>query len=1309
VPTPSHARPGTTVFVVVTTDEAWEEGLAGDGPRLQARQGDVVLPFTYASPGFHYTVGIGDPEGEYALELTASDARGNTAQGVPVPGGTFRVDRTKPSIGQDIRLIDTVRNVEASDDLRLNGSSVLEIRFTASEDLGLPSDRFSVTVGLREPDCQRDPDSPGDGGANPYAYACILQPPDPDDGEGVEVGLPVLIVLQDLAGNLAIGSRKVVYDRKSPRIVNAVGRYFPDARNVLQHVQSAKEGTQVRVTVVMDEPCQVALDTSLLRLRAVNGGQSFDIGLAPQMVVGEALSVMDFSVTVDATHQDGTYGLDLTATDRVGNTRTEPVCTLQAGECTPPLEVTVRVNTPVLTVKQTQVVFLRSPQGATSEEGTLPSMPVLALAPWDTLAMGSTIPLDTFQLEEGLAPTMVRVWERPVGTVQALDGRSLPLAVVVPEEGVWPRRRLGSNDVTALQVTGLDDAGNESQPVAVQWTEWVASANGEPGSNPHVLLATTRTDKAPLVSETPPTRQRVPLPRDRETPVTQSTYDFWQEFNPDVPNAPVGLTEHAAAVDAARGKMVVWGDASGDNGGVGSVTVTAPTWEWNGTSWLSRRSNAAPLARSLSAMAFDSKRGRVVLFGGSTRQVVNDDTWEWDGESWIQRTKVAGGPAARDHHALAYDSTRGKVVMFGGKGETVTLGDTWEWDEATGRWTEPGPLPPSSPSPRFGHAMAFHRGLGVVVLHGGKSSGGTQDDTWTWNGTTWTGPLAGVGTPRRDHGLAEDAERGVLVLYGGTGSAGAGLTDTWEWNETWRRVTTNGPTPGGAYARAMGYLGTRGRVTLVPSRTAAASSGENTLATLGAAWDLTGGLQIPPWEGGGVWADKGTALRQPTARANHGMAHNPSCGLTFVFGGTTSTALGDVLLPNDLWAWNGARWSQVDKSALDNWPADRSWPAMAYNPEDQHIYLYGGFSLVPHRDTWRLDCTGKWTAVNADLGQPLRANPVMSYLPGDGLVMFGGESAAGNADTWLLVGSAWVRQETVAQGPTRRRYATMITMPGEAAVMLHGGSNPANGDNRYGDAWILRRSAPATLTWTRQVHDEIPRSRHAMADLHGRVVVYGGEREAGVPDMQWWTGTAWREVTTFNRIDQRAGHGMVRDVVRNRLIVFGGTNGTNALRDTWELDADAGRLPAFLFQASVGDSGIRAQHVRALRIRGWAGSTVQGLLQQSTGLWAWRTHGDAATGSGTWRELDTCTASLGERGFDDMGQAALDADIPANQVDQFLVRGSGERLYVVAQVRPSVVMGPTVALGGTEPSVGLGYLELRARYCDMPDTDCTLP
>jgi hypothetical protein len=93
----------------------------------------------------------------------------------------------------------------------------------------------------------------------------------------------------------------------------------------------------------------------------------------------------------------------------------------------------------------------------------------------------------------------------------------------------------------------------------------------------------------------------------------------------------------------------------------------------------------------------------------------------------------ATSPSARDGMGMAYDAARAEVVLFGGCCSGGLLNDTWIWDGTT--WTEQHPT--TSPSARSGMGMAYDAARGEVVLFGGYN-GGLLNDTWTWDGTTWT-------------------------------------------------------------------------------------------------------------------------------------------------------------------------------------------------------------------------------------------------------------------------------------------------------------------------------------------------------------------------------------------------------------------------------------------------------------------------------------------------------------------------------------------------------------------------------------------
>jgi hypothetical protein len=206
-------------------------------------------------------------------------------------------------------------------------------------------------------------------------------------------------------------------------------------------------------------------------------------------------------------------------------------------------------------------------------------------------------------------------------------------------------------------------------------------------------------------------------------------------------------------------------------------------------------------------MSFDSGRGVSVLFGGlMTSSAVSNETWEWDGAAWTLR--AVAGPSARHYHGAAYDSSRAVTVLFGGFTGAAYKADTWEWNGAA--WTE---RTVSGPSARYGHALAYDSARGVTVLFGGSTDStqaGYNDETWEWDGSSWTQRLVTGPSARRYHAMAYDSARGVTVLFGGLTSSGATSSETWEWNgAAW---SLNATTTTGAYNHAMAFDADRAQV-----------------------------------------------------------------------------------------------------------------------------------------------------------------------------------------------------------------------------------------------------------------------------------------------------------------------------------------------------------------------------------------------------------------------------------------------------------------------------------------------------------------
>lgn len=235
---------------------------------------------------------------------------------------------------------------------------------------------------------------------------------------------------------------------------------------------------------------------------------------------------------------------------------------------------------------------------------------------------------------------------------------------------------------------------------------------------------------------------------------------------------------HAMVYEGIRGQVLLFGGADDSK-------VCGDTWMWNGRRW-TRISSTGPGPRTFPSMAYDSIRKKVVLFGGNrvlfgTTEDENkflDDTWEWDGREWTQIQ--VSGPPSRAEGAMAFDSRRGRFVLFGGYNRNEEginrLGDTWEWDGM--HWIE---LNVEGPAPRNGSAMVYDASRGKMVLFGGRMQEGVSGETWEWDGTHWVENRAALTEGRFNCALAYDGARRKVIRFGGR-YMGKPVGDTWEWD-----------------------------------------------------------------------------------------------------------------------------------------------------------------------------------------------------------------------------------------------------------------------------------------------------------------------------------------------------------------------------------------------------------------------------------------------------------------------------------------------------------------------------------------------
>jgi hypothetical protein len=118
-----------------------------------------------------------------------------------------------------------------------------------------------------------------------------------------------------------------------------------------------------------------------------------------------------------------------------------------------------------------------------------------------------------------------------------------------------------------------------------------------------------------------------------------------------------------------------------------------------------------------------------------------------------------------------------KIILFGGVGVAGPLNDTWEWDGST--WTKLAS--PSSPPARVFSALATWND--TVILFGGRDGDDLTTamafhDTWALTGGIWTQLTPTTYPPARSGHLMAGVD-GEIVLIGGGFVGGDSDKDTW--------------------------------------------------------------------------------------------------------------------------------------------------------------------------------------------------------------------------------------------------------------------------------------------------------------------------------------------------------------------------------------------------------------------------------------------------------------------------------------------------------------------------------------------------
>lgn len=417
-----------------------------------------------------------------------------------------------------------------------------------------------------------------------------------------------------------------------------------------------------------------------------------------------------------------------------------------------------------------------------------------------------------------------------------------------------------------------------------------------------------------------------------------------------------GSTLFGLAYDQVRNQAVLVDNAGG-------------TWTWSSATltWTRHYPAHNPSNRSAAPMAWDGNLNGVLLFGGSSGGAQND-TWLWDGSDW-SLLAPASNPPIRYGANMVWDSVRNRIVLFGGQtgaSPNVIYNDTWIWDGNT--WTQLWPAG-GPPAGRYNFAMAYDPVNQAVVIYGGnRGTPSTANDTWlltTLDGVnySWSNPLGTAPSDdyapvaRNNVAMTWDTIHRFVVLFGGS----ANNAETWAWDTS---------------ALSWTFQGLRVSAT---GRNQHLMWWDPVLNRVMVTGGVGGGQLNDIWSWDGVSAN--WAAVTPNLRFGASTAYDSAQKRVYLTMGCNG--LGNTRY-TDFWSWNGSRWIPEPVPGAPMNPVPRALAQTAYDPSKGAILTWSGATGTGTGGTVNTNYVYSWHPAKREWGgiYPVSDRPPASATDG---------------------------------------------------------------------------------------------------------------------------------------------------------------------------------------------------------------------------------------------------------------------------------------------------------------------------------------
>lgn len=202
-------------------------------------------------------------------------------------------------------------------------------------------------------------------------------------------------------------------------------------------------------------------------------------------------------------------------------------------------------------------------------------------------------------------------------------------------------------------------------------------------------------------------------------------------------------------------------------------------WTFDGSKWTKIQTNDVGTHDHHKLVYLDHLKS-FLMYGGFDKDFQPDTvTWILKGNSFTPH--ILSGPGPRGNFAMAYDQKRKRAVLSGGSMRNNSLADIWEYDGT--QWERKTNIEIGVGS---SYAMTYHEGIKKIIIHTQRG------ETWTWDGTVLT-KIADNGPTESGVSMGYDPARKVVAVYGGFGPNSTASSSLWELKDsTWKKVSDNG-------------------------------------------------------------------------------------------------------------------------------------------------------------------------------------------------------------------------------------------------------------------------------------------------------------------------------------------------------------------------------------------------------------------------------------------------------------------------------------------------------------------------------------